>query len=596
MTSSSASAASLRHLLVVDTDAFASFDLEVLDRVAERIGPVRNETVLVLIEGPSPHGRIPEPDYLISDGGERIARLPGEDDLEDWPKPDVSITEAQAVLHLADHLLIQPSETFVIFGPGHAVADFDFAGVVVVGDDADGGTAVDPGDTSALFAALDALTLFRPPGVGMSDMCDEAFERAIESLQRNVTDLGFTAASIPDNPLMAHDANYAAVWARDGIMTGLWTLRLDDEEFTECFARTLRLMAKYQTPAGQIPANVRLATETPDYSGLGGIGSIDSVLWFVIGAVRYAFHTGDRGFAEEFREPVERAMTWLSAHDANNDGLIEIPESSDWMDIFPRSYAVLYDEVLWYQSACDTADLLDALGADGSGWRTHSETIRSRILELFWPTAQHLLELAGSSSGRFATGEAQYLLSQVTPFDYGWRCDVYANLLASLCGLLTEGQNERLFRFLWGIGVNSPFPVTCLYPPILSGADDWKDYFLVNFLNLPDHYHNGGIWPFIGGLWVRYLNSIGRIELAHRELTALAEACRAGMFGEWEFNEWLHGTTGRPMGKAHQAWSAASYVDAYISMRRGGEPHAFGPLDAARLQGGGGLEGGGAPT
>ena len=34
--------------------------------------------------------------------------------------------------------------------------------------------------------------------------------------------------------------------------------------------------------------------------------------------------------------------------DSNNDGLIEIPESSDWMDLFPRSYNVLYDEVLWY--------------------------------------------------------------------------------------------------------------------------------------------------------------------------------------------------------------------------------------------------------
>ena len=40
--------------------------------------------------------------------------------------------------------------------------------------------------------------------------------------------------------------------------------------------------------------------------------------------------------------------------------------------------------------------------------------------------------------------------------------------------------------------------------------------------------------------------------------------CREGIEGPWEFTEWAHGQTGRPMGKAYQAWSAASYVAAYL--------------------------------
>ena len=40
------------------------------------------------------------------------------------------------------------------------------------------------------------------------------------------------------------------------------------------------------------------------------------------------------------------AMNWLSAHDSNNDGLLEIPEAGDWTDLFGRSYNVLYDEVV----------------------------------------------------------------------------------------------------------------------------------------------------------------------------------------------------------------------------------------------------------
>ena len=47
----------------------------------------------------------------------------------------------------------------------------------------------------------------------------------------------------------------------------------------------------------------------------------------------------------------------------------------------------------------------------------------------------------------------------------------------------------------------------------------------------------------------------------------LAELCRQGMESEWEFTEWAHGTTGRPMGKAYQSWSAASYIAAYLRLQ-----------------------------
>jgi glycogen debranching enzyme len=97
-------------------------------------------------------------------------------------------------------------------------------------------------------------------------------------------------------------------------------------------------------------------------------------------------------------------------------------------------------------------------------------------------------------------------------------------------------------------------------------------------LNLPEHYHNGGIWPFIGGLWVRFLARTGRTELAHQELNRLAEACRQGVYEEWEFNEWLHGQTGRPMGKAHQAWSSAAYIAAYQALNQDTVPLDFEPL------------------
>jgi glycogen debranching enzyme len=576
-------------LLVLDPAAVRASSGTVFARVFDRLSSIRHDVVLVLLsDGPLGLGELPEADYVIGAGGGSIERLPGHDPVEGWPPPETSDAtgEADAVAHLADALMVARSDIFAVTGPGHRdVSDVASRSVWVGDNDAPPGSIkVPPGSERRLLEAIERLSM-SPSHPHGRDICDEAFEEALACLRRNVTDLGFSAAAPGHNHLAEHDANYSAVWARDGVITGLWTLSLRDDEFTAALRRTLETLAEHQSPAGQIPAYVRLDGGSPDYSGIGGIASIDSVIWFVIGAARYAFFTRDRAFAEQMRGPVERAMTWLAAHDSNNDGLLEIPESSDWMDLFPRSYNVLYDEVLWYQACLDTAALLEGLESDGSGWRSNAERVKTSILEMFWPTGEQLMELAGSRSGRFSVGEARYLLSQVTPFDYSWRCDVYANLLAALTGLLDDDKRERLFLFLWGVGVNVPYPVTCLYPPIASGADDWKDYFLVNFLNLPDHYHNGGIWPFIGGLWVRFLYDIGRVELAHRELMALAEACRQGVSAEWEFNEWLHGHTGRPMGKAQQAWSAASFVQAYMTLQEKSEPAAFTPLDPADLAG-----------
>jgi glycogen debranching enzyme len=89
------------------------------------------------------------------------------------------------------------------------------------------------------------------------------------------------------------------------------------------------------------------------------------------------------------------------------------------------------------------------------------------------------------------------------------------------------------------------------------GDKDWRDYFRVRNLNQPHHYHNGGAWPFMGGLYVAALVQAGRLDEARGQLAQLAEMNRQGVRHEWEFNEWFHGRSGRPMGYAGQSWSAA---------------------------------------
>lgn len=399
------------------------------------------------------------------------------------------------------------------------------------------------------------------------DFLKIAYEKALVALRKNITPLGFSACSLDDNTTTGTDANYRSVWARDGSITIINTLDLDDTDIRDCQRRTLETLLNAASPTGQLPANVRIDDGVPDYSGVGSICSIDSGLWVIIAVYNFITQTGDYDFLRQHANRLQLSMNWLSAHDSNNDGLLEIPEAGDWTDLFGRSYNVLYDEVLWYRANVCFGRLLEYLGdfdraADYLRW---SQNIRSRVLELFWPTTKP--ESEDKRPNRFADrqfglGDAQYLIAEITPFAFNWRCDVYANVLAYLMNLLEADRARIAFRFMWGVGVNEPWPGANLYPVVQAGDPDWRAYYTVNLLNLPHHYHNGGIWPFIGGMWVRFIHRLGFHEVACRELVRLARLNQLGRDQEWEFNEWAHGQTGRPMGKAYQAWSAACFIRA----------------------------------
>jgi sucrose-6F-phosphate phosphohydrolase len=394
------------------------------------------------------------------------------------------------------------------------------------------------------------------------------YGKALEALRRNITPRGFSACSLADNTVTGTDANYRSVWARDGAITVWGTLQVEDEDIRAAQIATLETLLAATSPTGQIPANVRLDDGTPDYSGVGSIASIDSGLWVIIAIYNYARATGDLSLLYRHAGRLQLIMNWLSAQDSNNDGLLEIPEAGDWTDLFGRSYNVLYDEVLWFRTNVCYGRILELMGqfdkaADYLRW---SEKIRSRLVDVFWPTTKQD-PAQPTNQNRFADrqsglGDAQYLLAEITPFAFNWRCDVYANVLAFLMNVLDLERARIAFRFMWGVGVNQPWPVANLYPVVQAGDPDWRAYYTVNLLNLPHHYHNGGIWPFIGGMWVSFIQRLGFHEVACRELVRLAQLNQLGRDGEWEFNEWAHGTTGRPMGKAYQAWSAASFIRA----------------------------------
>ena len=395
-----------------------------------------------------------------------------------------------------------------------------------------------------------------------------AYEKAMVALRKNITPLGFSACSLSDNAVTGTDANYRSVWARDGAITVWCTLHVKDPEVRAAQVATFETLLNAISPNGQVPANVRIDDGEPDYSGVGNIASIDSGLWIIIALYNFAAYTGDYTLLYKHAERLQRIMNWLSAHDSNNDALLEIPEAGDWTDLFGRSYNVLYDEVLWFRANVCYGRILEFTGEleKAAQYLRWSQRIRGRIIDVFWPRTSGVLPYDARphrfADRQFALGDTHYLLAEITPFGFNWRCDVFGNVLAFLMHLLDLEHARTAFRFMWGSGVNQPWPVANLYPVVQSGDPDWRPYYTVNLLNLPNHYHNGGIWPLVGGMWVRYIHRLGFRDVACRELVRLAQLNQLGRDQEWEFNEWAHGTTGRPMGKAFQAWSAASFLRA----------------------------------
>lgn len=108
--------------------------------------------------------------------------------------------------------------------------------------------------------------------------------------------------------------------------------------------------------------------------------------------------------------------------------------------------------------------------------------------------------------------------------------------------------------------VNYPYPVRVVDAPIKKNSHLWRLYMQRHRQNFPYQYHNGGIWPFVGGFWAMALAQFVSPHTAWKELERMAVA---NSLNDWEFNEWIHGKSGKPMGMGGQSWNAAMFIMAF---------------------------------
>lgn len=420
-----------------------------------------------------------------------------------------------------------------------------------------------------------------------NELIAQGVERANEILTECATPYGFRASAM--------QSGYPQVWARDSVIALLGAAATGRSDLLGAGRASLELLGANQSPRGLIPLNVHPETRRISSENAG---ALDSNLWFILGHYLYYLTTRDRDYLQTHWRAIDRALLWVEYQDMNECGLLEIPEAGNWMDLLAVRYNVLYDNVLYYAALLAHRALANALPQNTAAHQAaiDAQGVSERINLLMWVDrcwvaehfAAHLEKLKalrlewymlyhniGTISSR------PFYLPWVAFREYGDWCDSLGNLLAILTSIAGKHHGAHILRYLNEVGMAEPYPTKAIYPPIFPGESNWREYYRSRNLNLPHQYHNGGIWPMIGGFHVAALVRQGWMEEATCLLDLLAQANRRGHNGEWEFNEWLHGETGRPMGYSKQGWSAAMFLYAEHAVRTNALP-LFDELLSAR--------------
>ena len=376
----------------------------------------------------------------------------------------------------------------------------------------------------------------------MSEVIEKCHQEALRLLHRNLTPDGILAATRTEK---AESRRYDCIFGRDAAICTLAMVLSGDAKLVQAAKDSLLTLARHQAENGQIPKYVDIKRHEPDF---WYVGCIDATLWWLVALNFIARHAPDTALEKKLKPHVRRAITWLQCQEHPRLHLLQQNEASDWADIMPRSGFVLYTNALWYY-------VKQRYGL------ARAKQTRYHFNHLFHPFSHDVpgyrrLQLLTHYARSKAKNRDLYL-SFVNFSFWGEEGDVFGNLLAILFGLADAKQSRRILRALdkAAIAARHPVRVTCM--PIRRTDSLWRAYMARHRQNFEHRYHNGGIWPFIGGFWVMTLALLGKRRLAARQLERLA---RVNAINGWEFNEWFHGKTGKPSGMAGQSWNAAMYL------------------------------------
>jgi glycogen debranching enzyme len=384
------------------------------------------------------------------------------------------------------------------------------------------------------------------PQVALIEQCAQA---SVALLQSNLCPQGILAAR-PTQAAIAR--RYTRIFGRDAAVCAMAMCGSGIDALERGAVASLDALAEQQAANGQVPKYVDPEGRDADFWYLG---CIDATLWWLIACDHVRRHGSvDAG---RWQAAIGRAIQWLLAQEHQAFALLQQNEASDWADIMPRSGYVLYSNALWLE----VKRRFSLAGADAT---------RHHFNHLFHPIQQDLPEYHRARLlqhyARRGQRDLGLYLSFVNLAFAGDEGDVFGNLLAIVCGAAGESMGHRIVKTLDAARASDPYPIRVVLRPLSRQHELWRPYMSRHRQNQPHQYHNGGIWPFVGGFWVMALARVGRSDRAWQELAALA---RVNQLDDWRFTEWLHGSSLEPLGMAGQSWNAATFLLALRTLRGG---------------------------
>jgi hypothetical protein len=378
------------------------------------------------------------------------------------------------------------------------------------------------------------------------ELIEQCYQHSIALLRRNSIPAGIMASTPTER---ANKRHYIAVFGRDAAICALGLIASRQPDLITTAINGLITLAKHQAPNGQIPKYVEPDINETDF---WYTGCIDATLWWLIALSYVDQHQPEIGLGARFSTEKQRALNWLMCQEHQTFFLLQQNEASDWADIMPRSGFVLYTNALWFyvKKLCHLP---------------HLEETRYYFNTLFFPFRHQVIKNRRAHLlahyARTKCSFRQVYLSFMNFSFWGEEIDVFGNILALLFNLPQDSQWSREIQATLGeLHIDQPFPVRVVGAPIQRQSPLWRTYMERHQQNYPYQYHNGGIWPFVGGFWALLLARFNMLGEAKKTLLGMATS---NQIDDWQFNEWFHGETGKPMGMPGQSWNAAMFILVY---------------------------------
>jgi len=332
---------------------------------------------------------------------------------------------------------------------------------------------------------------------------------------------------------------YPEPYTRDLMFSILGIAVSGNQELLASIRKVLETLAKNQTERGHIPSLVHDKEDR---------GSSDSTPLFLLAAGIFRKVSGESDF---LHEAVDKALIWMEYQSPSDRYLVTQQPTSDWRDEqWVTGYGLFVNTLVYsYLRILNKPERAEHVRHEMSRFTITGGTLHHHVHEglvvkhkpyyAFWSYKIH-------SSERF---------------------DLLGNSIAILSGIASPTRAEEMISWIEAecaemikkgeLAVDLP---PNFFPYTKSGDPDWHERYSI--YNNPGEYHNGGIWPFICGLYVAAIVAAKKYALAEEKLLALTRLVRCSATGkvEFGFNEWFKAQDGKPMGQDWQTWSAALYI------------------------------------